>query len=251
MSCRHAIDRTARRACSSTAAALARLLRLQQSPADAEAFRRATPDLAAAQPRVPLRCLAISSLAHQAPLNQALREFEPLLAWARGQQAYGEQTTLLTAQAVVLARGGRLGEAAIAAAEAEALGATCAASQDPLTRALACAEVFQRGAAVERARASLRHGAALAQAQADLLPEAYRESFRQRNPTVRALLEAARRAARVARIGCTCWRRDSVSVRGRKVPARVTPRACADPLIPGVTPRHVGGPRRCSFRGPP
>jgi len=48
LSCRHAIDRTARRAGSSTAAALARLLQLQQSPADAEAFWRATPDLAAA-----------------------------------------------------------------------------------------------------------------------------------------------------------------------------------------------------------
>jgi hypothetical protein len=62
----------------------------------------------------------------------------------------------------------------------------------PVWVTLNCAEAFARAGVHDRARACLRRGAARAREIAALLPDEYRASYVQRNPVVRAVLEAER-----------------------------------------------------------
>jgi hypothetical protein len=108
----------------------------------------------------------------------------------RAEQALGAVIPLLAAQALILARAGRVGEAAIAGAECAALAQSHAAMADPMWVALACAEALSRCGVLVRAQPLLERAAALARDQAALLPDEYRDAYVQRNPLVRAVLAA-------------------------------------------------------------
>ncbi|MFN9744440.1 MAG: ATP-binding protein [Betaproteobacteria bacterium] len=173
-------------------ARLGDLLQLQAAPAEAAAYWASHADFERAMPNVLLQCQWLPLLAVHAPPERALREIDRLLQPMRAEQAMGAVVALLAAQALVLARSGRVAEAAIAGAEYAALALTHAATVDPLWVALACAETFSRCGVPARAAPLLERAAALVDAQSALLPDEYRDAYRQRNPLVRGVLAAQR-----------------------------------------------------------
>ena len=175
------------------AVAVADLLQMHYALADGGRFWSATADLTQAVPGVVLQCQWLPLLAVHAPPERALREIDRLLQPMRAEQAMGAVVALLAAQALVLARSGRVAEAAIAGAECAALALTHAATVDPLWVALACAETFSRCGVPARAAPLLERAAVLVDAQSALLPDEYRDAYRQRNPLVRTVLEVRAR----------------------------------------------------------
>jgi len=127
-----------------------------------------------------------------APPERALHEIDRLLQPMRAEQALGVVIPLLAAQALIMARAGRVGEAAIAGAECAALAHSHATMADPLWVALACAEALSRCGVPTRAQPLLDRSAACARAQAVLLPDEYRDAFLHRHPLVRGVLAAQR-----------------------------------------------------------
>ena len=174
-------------------ATLGDLLQLQAAPAEAAAYWASHADVERAMPNVLLQCQWLPLLAVHAPPERALREIDRLLQPMRAEQAMGAVVALLAAQALVLARSGRVAEAAIAGAECAALALTHAATVDPLWVALACAETFSRCGVPARAAPLLERAAVLVDAQSALLPDEYRDAYRQRNPLVRTVLEVRAR----------------------------------------------------------
>jgi DNA-binding SARP family transcriptional activator len=166
------------------------LLQLHEAPVNAAAFWASHPTFERAVPNVLTRCMWLPMLAVHAPPERALHEIERLLPPMRAEQALGAVIPLLAAQALILARAGRVGEAAIAGAECAALAQSHAAMADPMWVALACAEALSRCGVLVRAQPLLERAAALARDQAALLPDEYRDAYVQRNPLVRAVLAA-------------------------------------------------------------
>ncbi|MFO0207709.1 MAG: hypothetical protein ACK54L_16500, partial [Betaproteobacteria bacterium] len=120
------------------------LLQLQGNPADVAAFWARHPDVEKAVPDVLMQCCWLPLLALHAPPERALREIDRLLPPLRAEQALGAVIPLLAAQALILARAGRVGEAAIAGAECATLAPAHASIVDPLWVARACAEARAR-----------------------------------------------------------------------------------------------------------
>jgi DNA-binding SARP family transcriptional activator len=176
------------------------LLQLQGNPADVAAFWARHPDVEKAVPDVLMQCCWLPLLALHAPPERALREIDRLLPPLRAEQALGAVIPLLAAQALILARAGRVGEAAIAGAECATLAPAHASMVDPLWVALACAEALSRCGVPARAQPLLDRAAALARDQAAMLPAEYRDSFLQRNPLVRAVLAAGQRGTDAAQL---------------------------------------------------
>lgn len=177
----------------STNAALARIASLQLAPDDAAAFWASTPNLAHLFPPVAMQCLAVVLLSEYAPPERALAELARLLADAEAQGWNGARVALLATQAVALSRAGQRQEGCAAAEAADDLGQRYASMCSPLAVALNCAEAFERGGDAVRARACLLRARGLIKAAAAALPNEFRSSYLQRNPLVRAVLEAGSR----------------------------------------------------------
>jgi len=168
------------------------LLQLQGAPTEAAAFWASHADFERAVPNMLVRCRWLPTLAMHAPPERALHEIDRLLQPMRAEQALGVVIPLLAAQALIMARAGRVGEAAIAGAECAALAHSHATMADPLWVALACAEALSRCGVPTRAQPLLDRSAACARAQAVLLPDEYRDAFLHRHPLVRGVLAAQR-----------------------------------------------------------
>ena len=192
------------------------LLRMAGTPAEATRFWATHPDFELALPNALRQCQWLPLLALHAPPERALHEIERLLQPMRAEQAIGAVIPLLAAQALVLARSGRIGEAAIAGAECAVLAQAHVAVVDPLWVALACAEAMSRCGVPARAQPLLERAAALASEQAAMLPDEFRDAYRHRNPVVRALLAGPRSGQ-----GTTAWLPASLAG-GGALPAAAT-----------------------------
>jgi DNA-binding SARP family transcriptional activator len=138
------------------------------------------------------RCLLNGYLAVHAPGDAGLESLQALCDEARSSGWHGYLGGLLAALAQLYARRGERALAVAAAADAETLLESPGMFSRPWGL-LRCATAYQLTGQTEAARRCAQTGAQLTRTTALTLPSAYQQSFLDRHPVHRELIEAAQR----------------------------------------------------------